>query len=102
MLSFGLQGGAIRYWAVIALQAVYQSQESAKAREREAFELKVQASELAEQLSAAQLSALKMQLQPHFLFNTLGAVTVLNPPTEGAAGRSHGRQAWRYAASYPR
>jgi two-component system LytT family sensor kinase len=77
MLSFGLQGGAIRYWAVIALQAVYRSQESAKAREREAFELKVQASELAEQLSAAQLSALKMQLQPHFLFNTLGAVTVL-------------------------
>ena len=25
MLSFGLQGGAIRYWAVIALQAVYRS-----------------------------------------------------------------------------
>ncbi len=77
MLSFGLQGGAIRYWAVIALQAVYRSQQNAKAREREAFELKVQASQLAQQLSAAQLSALKMQLQPHFLFNTLGAVTVL-------------------------
>jgi signal transduction histidine kinase len=77
MLSFGLQGGAIRYWAVIALQAVYRSRESAKAREREAFELQMQASELAQQLSAAQLSALKMQLQPHFLFNTLGAVTVL-------------------------
>lgn len=77
MLSFGLQGGAIRYWAVIGLQAVYRSQQSAKAREREAFELKVQASELAQQLSGAQLSALKMQLQPHFLFNTLGAVTVL-------------------------
>ena len=37
----------------------------------------MQASELAQQLSAAQLSALKMQLQPHFLFNTLGAITVL-------------------------
>jgi two-component system, LytTR family, sensor kinase len=77
MLSFGIQGGAIRYWAVIALQTVYRSQKNAKIREREAFELRVQASELAQQLATAQLSALKMQLQPHFLFNTLGAIIVL-------------------------
>ena len=77
MLSFGVQGGVIRYWAVLALQAVYRSQKNAKIREREAFELKVQASELAQQLATAQLSALKMQLQPHFLFNTLGAIIVL-------------------------
>src|SRR3954464_11834026 len=77
MLSFGIQGGVIRYWAVIALQAVYRSQKNAKTREREAFELRVQASELAQQLATAQLSALKMQLQPHFLFNTLGAIVVL-------------------------
>ena len=77
MLSFGIQGGVIRYWAVIALQAVYRSQKKAKIREREALELKVQASELAQQLATAQLSALKMQLQPHFLFNTLGAIIVL-------------------------
>src|SRR5579863_1537766 len=77
MLGFGLQGGIIRYWAVIALHAVFRSQKSAKNREREAFELKVQASELAQQLATAQLSSLKMQLQPHFLFNTLGAIMVL-------------------------
>jgi sensor histidine kinase YesM len=77
MLSFGIQGGVIRYWAVIALQVVYRSQKNAKIREREAVELRVQASELAEQLATAQLSALKMQLQPHFLFNTLGAIMVL-------------------------
>ena len=59
------------------LQAVYRSQKNATIREREAFELKVQASELAQQLTSAQLSALKMQLQPHFLFNTLGAIIVL-------------------------
>ncbi len=76
-LSFGVQGGAIRYWAVIALQAVYRSQKNAKIREREALELSVQASELAKQLATAQLGALKMQLQPHFLFNTLGAIIVL-------------------------
>jgi signal transduction histidine kinase len=77
MLSFGIQGGVVRYWVVIALQAVYRSQQSAKAREREAFELRVKASELARQLATAQLGALKMQLQPHFLFNTLGAIMVL-------------------------
>ncbi|HEU4934944.1 MAG TPA: histidine kinase [Vicinamibacterales bacterium] len=77
MLSFGIQGGVLRYWAVIALQAVYRSQKNAKIRERESVDLRVQTSELAQQLATAQLSALKMQLQPHFLFNTLGAITVL-------------------------
>jgi two-component system, LytTR family, sensor kinase len=77
MLSFGIQGGVVRYWCVIALQALYRSQKNAKTREREAFELKVQASELAQQLATAQLGSLKMQLQPHFLFNTLGAIMVL-------------------------
>ena len=37
MLSFGIQGGALRYWAVIALRTVYRSQQNAKLREREAF-----------------------------------------------------------------
>jgi two-component system, LytTR family, sensor kinase len=77
MLGFGIQGGVLRYWVVIALHAVFRSQKNAKTREREAFELKVQASELAQQLATAQLSSLKMQLQPHFLFNTLGAIMVL-------------------------
>ena len=77
MLGFGLQGGIIRYWAVIALHTVYRAQKNARTREREAVELKVQASELARQLATAQLGSLKMQLQPHFLFNTLGAIMVL-------------------------
>jgi two-component system, LytTR family, sensor kinase len=59
-------GGMIRYWAVIGLQAVYRS-----------HQLQLQSSELTAQLSAAQLSALKMQLQPHFLFNTLSAIMSL-------------------------
>jgi two-component system, LytTR family, sensor kinase len=77
MLSFGIQGGVIRYWVVIALHAVYRSLKKAKTQEREAFELRVKASELSQQLATAQLSALKMQLHPHFLFNTLGAIMVL-------------------------
>jgi two-component system, LytTR family, sensor kinase len=83
-LSFGIQGGVLRYWAVITLQTVYRSQKNAKIREREAFELRVQASELEKQLATAQLGALKMQLQPHFLFNTLGAIMVLIQQRETA------------------
>ena len=64
-------------WGVVMVQVVYRLHANAKAREREAFELKVQSSELARQLTTAQLSALKMQLHPHFLFNTLGAIMVL-------------------------
>lgn len=44
----------------------------AEARERE-----TQAARLAAQLSEAQLSALRMQFHPHFLFNSLNAITVL-------------------------
>jgi two-component system, LytTR family, sensor kinase len=44
----------------------------AEARDRE-----TQAARLAAQLSEARLSALRMQLNPHFLFNSLNAITVL-------------------------
>lgn len=44
----------------------------AQARRRE-----TQAARLAAQLSEARLGALRMQLNPHFLFNSLNAVTVL-------------------------
>lgn len=37
----------------------------------------LRAVELQRQLSAAQLQALQMQLEPHFLFNTLNAITTL-------------------------
>jgi signal transduction histidine kinase len=47
-----------------------------------AFQIRAQkdalrAVELQRQLSAAQLRALQMQLEPHFLFNTLNAITTL-------------------------
>jgi hypothetical protein len=38
---------------------------------------KMRSIELERQLSAAQLHALQMQLEPHFLFNTLNAITTL-------------------------
>ncbi len=44
-------------------------------RERE-----LRAAQLEGKLARAQLSMLKMQLQPHFLFNTLNAVSAARPP----------------------
>jgi LytS/YehU family sensor histidine kinase len=41
------------------------------------LELKIRTSQLAEQLTYSQLSALKTQMHPHFLFNTLSAIMVL-------------------------
>ena len=77
LLAYTFHGGVIQYWAVVAIQALLRSRQRALAREREALELQMGRTELARQLTASQLSALKMQLQPHFLFNTLGAIMVL-------------------------
>ena len=44
---------------------------------RETRELEAQKTELEAQLSAARLEALRMQLNPHFLFNTLHAISTL-------------------------
>lgn len=77
LLAYGFHGGVLRYWAVLAIQALFRAQQDVKQREREAFELKIRSARLAQQLTAAQLGALKMQLQPHFLFNTLSAIMVL-------------------------
>ena len=77
LLPYDLHGGVIRYWVVVGLQALFRSNQEARRREREALELTAHSSQLAEQLASSQLSALKMQLHPHFLFNTLSAIMVL-------------------------
>jgi LytS/YehU family sensor histidine kinase len=50
---------------------------ASQAREREAAELALRASNLQAQLSEARLRALQGQLQPHFLFNTLNMISSL-------------------------
>ena len=58
------------YFALVGIEhSVFYFQQ---VRERE-----MQAAQLTAQLSEARLSALRMQLNPHFLFNSLNAVTVL-------------------------
>jgi two-component system, LytTR family, sensor kinase len=48
-----------------------------RVRREEAINLKAQAAQLQAQLADARLSALRTQLNPHFLFNTLNAVSAL-------------------------
>ena len=58
------------YWGVIVVEHAYDYYQ--KLQERE-----LRASQLEAQLAQAQLQVLKMQLHPHFLFNTLNAISAL-------------------------
>jgi two-component system, LytTR family, sensor kinase len=76
--------GLFIYFALLSIQYGIRYYRRYQERERQALRLEIQASELKTQLTSAQLSALKMQLQPHFLFNTLNAIMVLVRQQNGA------------------
>ena len=58
------------YWAILGVGYAFDYRE--RYRERESL-----ASQLKAQLAQAQLESLKMQLHPHFLFNTLNTISAL-------------------------
>ncbi|HEV2643154.1 MAG TPA: histidine kinase [Candidatus Elarobacter sp.] len=62
--------GLVIYAAILAVGTALEY--GRRAREREVHEAQLQT-----QLTSARLEALKMQLRPHFLFNTLHAISVL-------------------------
>ncbi|OOG45904.1 histidine kinase [Rhodanobacter sp. C01] len=69
-LGFYVATGLLTYWALYAVQRAVQFYEEKTHRE-------VEASRLATELAQSRLRALKSQLQPHFLFNTLHAIATL-------------------------
>jgi len=73
----GFHGGVLDYWIVLCAQWGVRYYHRYQERSEEVLQFQLRASELQSQLVNAQLNALKMQLQPHFLFNTLNAITVL-------------------------
>ncbi len=70
----------LTYWAIVGVSHAFDYYR--KYRERE-----VAAAQLETQLAQAQLQALQAQLQPHFLFNTLHAISTLMHRDVDAAER---------------
>jgi LytS/YehU family sensor histidine kinase len=64
----------------VAIYAAFESHRHLKERE-------VRAAQLESQLATSQLAALKAQLHPHFLFNTLHSISMLNFVDADAANR---------------
>ena len=60
----------LTYWALLGAFHIYRMYDLSRVRELRAAQFEVQ-------LAEAQLAALRAQLQPHFLFNTLQAATML-------------------------
>src|SRR3984893_13981178 len=77
LLVIGFHSGIMTYWMVLGAQYGIGYYQNYQERKQEALRLELRASELQSQLVQAQLGVLKMQLQPHFLFNTLNAIMVL-------------------------
>lgn len=65
------------YLAVLAVGYARHAMLRLRERQAEAERLLAEQAKLQAQLSEARLSALRMQLNPHFLFNTLNAVSAL-------------------------
>ncbi len=67
----------ILYWGVLAAGFARDYFLRFRARERETARLQAETAQLQTQLAEARLSALNAQLNPHFLFNTLHAISSL-------------------------
>jgi len=77
LLLIGYHQGILTYWTILAAQYGYGWYRRYEERRQEALRLELRSSQLERQLAEAHLSALKMQLHPHFLFNTLNTIMVL-------------------------
>jgi sensor histidine kinase YesM len=77
LLIIGFHNAILMYWMILGVHYGLRYYRRYQEREKQALRLELDASELKTQLARAQLGALKMQLQPHFLFNTLNAIMVL-------------------------
>jgi len=74
---YNLMSGIIVYWIIATIQATRLYHEKFQERVQDVVRLELQASELRSEVTRAQIRALKTQVQPHFLFNTLNAIVVL-------------------------
>lgn len=67
----------IIYWVIVGTGYAFEYYHRFREQQLQAACLELRATQLETQLVQAQLQALKMQLHPHFLFNTLHAISAL-------------------------
>jgi two-component system LytT family sensor kinase len=77
LFIFGFHTGVVTYWVVLSIQTALRNYARFQERAQAALRSELRASQLETQVAQARLGALKAQLQPHFLFNTLNAIVVL-------------------------
>jgi signal transduction histidine kinase len=77
---FYLHQGLLAYWGTVVVAHAYEYNRQVQVG-------RTRASELTAQLAQAQLAALKMQIHPHFLFNTLNSIAALLHEDVEAADR---------------
>jgi two-component system, LytTR family, sensor kinase len=77
LFIFGFHTGVVAYWVVLSIQQAIRNYSRFQERAQAALRSDLRGSQLETQIAQARLSALKAQLQPHFLFNTLNAIVVL-------------------------
>lgn len=79
-----LLGHQFLYWPVVIVSWMLRAVLEARDSERRAARLTLETARLQTSLRQAELDALRMRLQPHFLFNSLQNISVLtehDPPT---------------------
>jgi two-component system, LytTR family, sensor kinase len=79
-IPVGMLTGFYKYWALIGVYSAFVYARRTRTQQ-------VHSAQLETRLAQAELQALRMQLHPHFLFNTLHAVSMLNFSDVDAANR---------------
>jgi two-component system, LytTR family, sensor kinase len=77
VLAFDFHLNLTIYWIIVGVQNATSIYRDSRERETKAAQMESRTSNLQKELVQSKLSALRMQLHPHFLFNTLNAIVVL-------------------------
>lgn len=82
-----LLGHSLLYWTAVGGSTAFRTLTEARANERRASRLMLEKAQLETSLRQAELDALRIRLQPHFLFNSLQNISVLTQHDPVTAGR---------------